>query len=177
MSERASGGPVGVLICGAYGTGKSTVAEEIATRLEAGGVPYAAVDLDWLWWFDTGKGDDAAAERLGLDNVADVVENDLAAGIRRFVFAGWFEDQQELDAFRAVVAFPLTVVELAAPWETIERRLRSSPTAGRLDDLQQAREQVDAAAGPTVDATIDGDRPVADVAQDILRLLRWLPVV
>lgn len=40
--------PSGVLVGGAYGTGRSTVAEEIATRLEAGGVPFAAIDLDWL---------------------------------------------------------------------------------------------------------------------------------
>jgi shikimate kinase len=169
--------PSGVLICGPYGTGKSTVAEEIATRLEADGVPFAAIDLDWLMWFDTGTGDEEVGERLGLENVADVVENDLAAGIQRFVFAGWFADQQELDAFRAVVAFPLTAVQLTAPWETIERRLRSSPTAARLEDLPRARQQVDAAEGPAVHATIDGDRPVADVAEDILRLLRWLPEV
>lgn len=168
--------PDGVLICGAYGTGKSTVAEEIATRLEADGLPFAAIDLDWLMWFDTGTGDEEVAERLGLENVADVIENDLAAGIRRFVFAGWFADQRELDAFRAVVAFPLMAVQLTAPWETIERRLRSSPTAARLDDLERAREQV-ASPGPAVDAAIDGDRPVADVVEDILRLLRWLPEV
>lgn len=168
--------PSGVLVCGAYGTGKSTVAEEIATRLEAGGVPFAAIDLDWLMWFDTGTGDEAAAERLGLDNIADLVENDLAAGIRLFVFAGWFADQRELDAFRAELSFSITVVELTAPWSTIERRLRSSPTSGRLDDLEQARSQVRSRTiGPKVDATIDGDRPVGEVAADILRLLRWEP--
>ncbi len=165
--------PTGVLICGAYGTGKSTVTEEIATRLEAADMPFAAIDLDWLWWFDTGTGEQEAVERLGLDNVADVVENDLAAGIRRFVFAGRFADQRELDAFRAIVPFPLTVVGLTAPWTTIEQRLRSSPTTGRLDDLERARTQVGTGGGPALDATIDGDRPVAEVAADILRLLRW----
>jgi hypothetical protein len=163
----------GILICGAYGSGKSTVAEEIATRLEADRVPFAAIDLDWLWWFDTGGGDEEAEERLGLDNVADVVGNYMDAGIRRFVFAGWFEDQEELDAFRAIVPFPLTVVELIVPLPTIERRLRSSPTSGRLDDLEQARRQVGSRDGPKVDATIDGERPVGEVAADILRLLRW----
>ena len=117
MSDRA---PDGVLICGAYGTGKSSAAEEIAARLDAEVVPYAAIDLDWLWWFDTGTDDPDADERLGLANVSDVVENYLASGIRRFVFAGWLADQRELTAFRAVLAFPLTVVELNAPLGTID---------------------------------------------------------
>jgi hypothetical protein len=165
--------PSGVVICGAYGTGKSTAAEELATRLEADGLPFAAVDLDWLWWFGTGTDDADADERLGLDNVADVIENYLVAGIRRFIFAGWFADERELAAFRAVLPFPITIVGLTAPWATIERRLRSSPTSGRLDDLERARSQVGIGAGPAVDATIDGDRPVGEVATDVLRLLRW----
>lgn len=174
MSDPASPvEPAGVLICGAYGTGKSSAAEEIATRLEEADVPFAAVDLDWLWWFDTG-GDEEAEDRLALDNVADVVENFLASGIRRFVFAGWFEDRRALDAFRTVLAFPLTVVELTAPLPTIERRLRSSPTSGRLDDLRRVPDQLRPSPdAPTVDATVDGDRPVGVVAADILRLLRW----
>jgi hypothetical protein len=163
----------GVLISGVYGTGKSSAVEEIATQLEADRVPYAAIDLDWLWWFDTGSDDEETEARLGLDNVADIVENYVEAGVRRFVFAGWFENQEELDAFRSVVPFPLTVVELTVPWATIERRLRSSPTSGRLDDLERARKQVEAGAGPAVDVMIDGDRPVGEVAADILRLLRW----
>ena len=121
----------------------------------------------------TGADDEEATERLGLDNVADVIRNDLAAGIRRFVLAGWFADERELAAFRAVLPFPITVVGLTAPWATIERRLRSSPTSGRRDDLERARSQVGTGAGPAVDATIDGDRPVGEVASDILRLLHW----
>jgi hypothetical protein len=45
----------GVLISGAFGTGKSSTAEEMATILEARGLAYAAMDLDWLAWFDTGR--------------------------------------------------------------------------------------------------------------------------
>ena len=42
----------GVLITGVYGTGKSSVAAEIAETLERHGVPYGALDLDWLTWFE-----------------------------------------------------------------------------------------------------------------------------
>ena len=45
----------GVLISGAFGTGKSSIAEEMATVIEGRGLAYAAIDLDWLAWFDTGR--------------------------------------------------------------------------------------------------------------------------
>jgi hypothetical protein len=127
----------GVLISGAFGTGKSSTAEETATLIEARGLADTAIDLDWLAWFDTGTDEKEEGERVMLDNL-------------------------------------VTVVELRAPLPTIERRLRSSPTSGRLDDLRRARNQIEVVVGaPRVDATIDGDRPVGEVASDILRLLRW----
>jgi hypothetical protein len=174
MSDPTAPDQAGVLISGAFGTGKSSTAEEMATILEARGLAYAAMDLDWLGWFDTGRDDKEEGERVMLDNLVAVVQNYLRVGVRYLVLAGWFGDQTELDALRAVLPFPLTVVELRASWPTIERRLRSSPTSGRLDDLRRARNQIEVGEGaPRVDATIDGDRPVGEVASDILRLLRW----
>ena len=38
----------GVLLTGVYGSGKSSVAEEIAFLLEQAGAPYALLDLDYL---------------------------------------------------------------------------------------------------------------------------------
>lgn len=72
--------PSGVLVCGAYGTGKSTAAEEIATRLEAGGVPFAAIDLDWLMWCDTGTGDGVGNLRLGGGHSLTIYAWDNDAG-------------------------------------------------------------------------------------------------
>jgi adenylylsulfate kinase-like enzyme len=40
----------GVLITGVYGSGKSSVAAEIAYLLEQHGTPYALLDLDYLSW-------------------------------------------------------------------------------------------------------------------------------
>jgi adenylylsulfate kinase-like enzyme len=40
----------GVLITGVYGSGKSTVAAEIAYLLEQRRQPYALLDLDYLGW-------------------------------------------------------------------------------------------------------------------------------
>jgi adenylate kinase len=41
----------GVLVTGVYGTGKTSVCEELAELLESAGAAYGAIDLDWLTWF------------------------------------------------------------------------------------------------------------------------------
>jgi hypothetical protein len=42
--------PEAALITGVFGSGKSTVLAEAADLLEVGGLPFAAVDVDWLGW-------------------------------------------------------------------------------------------------------------------------------
>jgi hypothetical protein len=162
----------GVLISGLYGAGKSSAAEEIATRLERVGLPYGAIDMDWLGWFDVGS--DETHERVLLRNVVAVVTTYLAVGVRYFVMAGFLGRRSRLDGLRAELPFPLTLVELRVPWPEIERRLRASPTSGRLDDLRDMRAWIESGAESSrADATIEGDRPVAEVASEILNVLRW----
>jgi cellulose biosynthesis protein BcsQ len=52
-------GAEGVLLTGVYGSGKSSVAAEIAYLLERRDEPYALLDLDYLGWAGTGTGDRA----------------------------------------------------------------------------------------------------------------------
>jgi hypothetical protein len=71
----------GVLATGVYGSGKSSVVEEIAGLLEDAGLSYGAIDFDWLKWFDA-EGDDlrvasswlAASTGVGIEEVT--VAND-----------------------------------------------------------------------------------------------------
>src|ERR1700729_3622717 len=60
----------GVLLTGVYGSGKSSVAQEIAYLLEQRGEPSALLDLDYLSWAATGTGDRADEFRLMLQNMA-----------------------------------------------------------------------------------------------------------
>ena len=77
-----------VLLTGVYGAGKSTVAAEIAGMLEERGLPYAALDLDWLGWFDNGKLEYHGAGRsVMFANLSAVVGNYRRAGVRFFVLA------------------------------------------------------------------------------------------
>jgi hypothetical protein len=91
MMARATGGPEGVIISGLFGTGKTSVAEEIAVRLERAHVPFAAIDLDWLVWFDTGREEPRSEDDLLSANLSAVVRNYLDVGIRFFVLPDPFE--------------------------------------------------------------------------------------
>jgi adenylylsulfate kinase len=80
-------GAEGVLLTGVYGSGKSSVAEEITYLLEQRGEPYALLDLDYLSWAGTGTDDRAGEFGLLLQNLTAVAANYRRAGIRLFVLA------------------------------------------------------------------------------------------
>ena len=163
--------PQGVLISGAYGTGKSSVVEEMAGLLENVDAPYAAIDLDWLLWFDADVDD---REQVFLANLAAVVGNYLGAGVRWFMMAGAVRDETALAALRGTVPFPLRVVRLTVPFPEIEARLGSAVTAGRANDLRVAGEWIAAATGEGIeDVAVGNDRPIAETAAEVMAWLGW----
>jgi hypothetical protein len=164
-----------VLLTGVYGAGKTAVVEEIGTVLEERDAPYAALDLDWLAWFDAGWDDDEAEFRMMLRNVEGVVGNYLAADIRRFVLALSIDTRAELDSLREVLTMPLTVVRLAVPLETIRERLAWDTTTGRQVDLHWAGVWLEEGRGVGLeDLEIPNDRPLREVALDVLTRLGWV---
>lgn len=76
-----------VLLTGVYGSGKTSVAAEVACLLEQRAEPYALLDLDYLSWAGTGTEDRAAEFALMLQTLAVVAANYRRAGIRLFVLA------------------------------------------------------------------------------------------
>lgn len=52
-----------VLITGVYGSGKTSVVDELADILESPSLPYAALDLDWPAWTGPGVGGSAVDGR------------------------------------------------------------------------------------------------------------------
>jgi hypothetical protein len=170
-----TGGAEGVLLTGVYGTGKSSVAEEIAYLLEQRAEPYALLDLDYLSWAGTGDGDRAAEFGLLRQNLAAVAANYRRAGIRRFVLAYFARRPGEVQRLQEALGLPLRVVRLTVPLPVIEQRLASDVTSGRRDDLRAAASSIAAGAGAGVeDVTISNDRPLGEVAHDVLTFLGWL---
>jgi hypothetical protein len=163
-----------VLLTGLFGVGKSTIAAEMAEILEDGGVPYAALDLDWLTWCNVGDGDRASEHAMLLRNLGAVVANYRVAGVRYFVLARWIHDRDELAGLVTTMAMPVHTVELAVPLDEITRRLVTDPTAGRRYDLAESVAWVENGRGVGLaEYTVENDRPVRDVASDILRWLAW----
>ena len=165
----------GVLLTGVYGSGKSSVAHEIAYLLEKQGAPYALLDLDYLSWAGTG-GDRAAEFELMRQNLTAVMANYRRAGIRFFVLAYFVRSPGEAQAVQEAVSLPhgLRVVRLTVPLPEIERRLAGDVTSGRRSDLREAAASMAAGEGTGVeDAAINNDRPIGIVAQDVMNLLGW----
>jgi hypothetical protein len=164
----------GVLLTGVYGSGKSSVAAEIAYLLEQRSEPYALLDLDYLSWAGTGSEDRAEEFGLMLANLAVVAGNYRRAGIRRFVLAYFVRDPAEVQGVREALGMPLRVVRLTVPLADIERRLAGDVTSGRRDDLREAAASIAADEGAGVeDVVIGNDRPVGIVARDVLAFLSW----
>jgi hypothetical protein len=166
--------PEAVLICGAYGAGKTSVAAEMAELLEASDVPYAAIDLDWLAWANIAGAHGEAGHRLMLANLAPMIGNYRAAGLTRFILAGLLSSAEERETIAETLDMPLRVVRLTLGIEEIERRLGADPTSGRQFDAASAREQVANEVGAGLeDVSIANDRPIGDVATEIVRWLGW----
>jgi hypothetical protein len=165
----------GVLLTGVYGSGKSSVAEEIAYLLEQRGEPYALLDLDYLSWAGTGTDDRAAEVGLMLQNLAAVAANYRQAGIRMFVLAYFARSAGEVQSIGEALGLPLRVVRLTVPMPDIERRLAGDVTSGRRDDLREAASSIAAAEGAGVeDVAIGNDRPIGVVARNVMSFLGWL---
>jgi len=165
--------PEAVLITGVFGSGKSSVAVEIAGVLEERDVPFALLDLDFLAWFHVAGPDDRTSEyRMMLTNLVPVVRNYLSAGVRYLILAWTVRDVPELHGLKAMLPVPLRVVRLTLPLHEIANRLRSDVTTGRQDDLRRAAEQIAALQGEGIeDLTISNERPIRQVA---LEILEWL---
>lgn len=170
----ATGEVDGVLICGVYGTGKSSLAAEVAETLERRGVSYGALDLDWLTWFDVPGMDRHAARDVYLGNVASVVRNYRAVGVRHLVMAGSVRDRGEVRALEAAAEIPLRVVRLEVPLQEITRRLRPDPTTGRRDDLAVAAQWLADSIGVGVeDLSVPNLGSIQEVASTIIDWLGW----
>ncbi|HSL09703.1 MAG TPA: adenylyl-sulfate kinase [Actinomycetota bacterium] len=161
-----------ILITGAYGSGKSTVAAEAATVLERAGRPYALLDLDYLMWADPPDVDVHDDPALLLANLEAVVRNDRRVGIEEFVLAGHVR-ADVVGAIRSTLGVPLAVVALDVPWAEIVRRLTTGATTARAEDLREAERQVASSSASDADFVVRNDRPASETADEILRLAGW----
>lgn len=164
-----------VLITGVCGSGKSSVAVEIADIIEGPGLPYGLLDIDFLGWYGTPTSNSHTDSSVRLRNLSAVVTNYADVGVRYFLLAGLVSSRSDLDAIRELLPVPMRVVPLTLPLDEITRRLSSDPTSGRRDDLAEAARQLanDEGAG-LEELTVANDRPIREVATEIVEWLGWI---
>ena len=173
VSERV---PV-LLLNGTVGAGKTTIAYEINDVLAEREVPNAAIDLDALTaqWPPSSRWN----ADLMFENLALLWPNYRAHGVTHLVLAHVLEDAAERDRYRgAVPGADLTVVRLVSPAGTRRRRLeRRMPPGPSLDWHLHRTEELDSIlASRAIDDLVveNGDRPVRDVAVDVLTAVGWI---
>ena len=68
-----------MVLTGVYGVGKSSLVEEMAGLFERDVGSYAAIDVDWLWWFAAPGVGPQASRQVLFANLKSVAGNYLDA--------------------------------------------------------------------------------------------------
>jgi hypothetical protein len=161
--------PRAILITGPFGAGKSSLAGEIADLVE-GSIPYAAIDLDWLGWFNAMDGSpDHEVGAVELKNLSDVVRNYLDAGVLFFVLARAVQNAQEADLLKSALPMPVTVIRLEVPLAELEARFGADITTDGQHSLRRTREWIQEGQGIGFeDLVIENVRPLPEVAAEVI---------
>ena len=163
-----------LLVTGVYGAGKTTVAVELADRLGAAGDAVAAIDLDWLGWYEAPVAwDEHEDPRMTLRNLAALRDAYLEVGVRTFILAGAAREASAVERLRSVMRTGFEVVRLEVDADTVRARLSGDANASRADDLAVAVADLESPAPEVGARTVDGTLPTAEVATVILELLGW----
>jgi hypothetical protein len=176
--ETTGPAPVPVLlITGTVGAGKTTVAYEINDALAEMEIPNATVDLDALtaMWPPSSRWN----ADLMFENLAALWPIYRAHGATRLVLAHVLEDGSELDRYRAAIqGADMTIARLTGPEATRLERLANRMPEGPSRDWHLARtvelEQILERAAHEDFVVENGDRPIREVALEVLRRARWI---
>jgi len=159
------------------GSGKSAVTIAVGEALQRRGQPYALVDLDWLGWVEPAPGSPLTQRAVLAENLRLIWPTFRAAGVARLVLARFLEDRAQLEEFRAALpGVPLAVVRLVAPAALIESRLRALDAGAQLAEhlAEFAGFAARGEASGLENAVVEnGDRPLGDVAADVLAAVGW----
>ncbi len=168
-----------IVINGPVGVGKSSVLGEVSDLLAEAGIAHCSLDLDALSQTFAPGMEDPFNLRLAVENLRAVWANAARVGAERLVLASVVESDADLRMMMSAVpdAEPF-VCRLRAPVEVLHERFRRREIGSALDwHLHRAGELAEILEdGGVGDVLIDAsDRPLRDIATEILEAADWLP--
>lgn len=173
----ASERPAVLLITGTVGSGKTTVAVEIGDVLAELHLAHAVVDLDTLTmqWPPSSRWN----ADLMFENLALLWPNYRAHGATRLVLAHVLEDIDERERYlSAIPGARLSIARVVAPerlrHDRLRQRMPPGPSLNWHLDRTLELESILSAAGHEDFIVENGDRPIREVAEEILRRCGWL---
>ena len=167
--------PNGVLIIGAYGSGKSSLCEELAGVLESAGMAYGAIDLDWLGWYDAPgrRLDHDRRDPVAMANLQAVVGNYLVGrrGARRARRRGLVRRGAGGDPRRAAVPLARRAADRCVRGDRATALGLGVHRAG--EGPREAKRQSERGDLGLSDVVIVNDRPIWEIADEVLDWLGW----
>jgi hypothetical protein len=166
-----------LFVTGPIGVGKTAVLREADVLLVEAGVCHATVELEEIarCWTEATK---PARVSFVYKNLASLWPNFAAVGATRLLISGLVERRSEVQRVsEAVPDAVVTVVRLKAPLGVLEQRIRVREPAASEGELDGARwwTQHYQREHPE-DYLVESDqRPLRDIAGEVLRLAGWLP--
>jgi adenylylsulfate kinase-like enzyme len=166
-----------LFLTGQPGAGKTAVAKELSELLWRSREPHAVIDLDELCRGLLPAQTTDFNRSLAVANLTAVWANFYGAGVRRLILARIIQSAEDLNQFTAAIPnAQITVCLLQVPEETIRQRLiQREPGTARtflLTVTTHIAQQIARLDLPGI-AVDNGQRPLTEVAREILTLVNW----
>ena len=167
-----------VVLSGAPGAGKSSLAEEMFDQLQERDIRHAVIDVDALCLSYPFRAGDPYNSVTAIENVASVWANFSRQGIDRLVLVRVVESRADVE--RLLAAVPggrATVCHLAASSTTVEERIRRREAGSSTESLVARGRQLAAMAPDAdfVDIVLETDGKALDeLATELLAKLGWI---
>lgn len=166
--------PRALLLTGVPGCGKTSVAVEIGSQLEAMQQTYAVIDLDWLAWFDAGDAQPPElVHSMLLRNLESVLGNYDELALHHYILTRALRTSAELASVTATIGMPVISVELVVPHTVLVDRLVGAVTTERAADVEAAREWLADPDRPHPDIIVTNEGALAATAAEVIQRLGW----
>ncbi|MCS7484499.1 hypothetical protein ACFFQW_40215 [Umezawaea endophytica] len=171
-----------MLIGGRAGVGKTTVGWEVSVQLQAAHVPHCLIEGDNLDHAHPAPIGDPARTKLTEANLAALWGNYASLGYRRLIYTNTVSVLEPDLIARAMGGSPrITAVVLTAEDATAQHRLHAREIGSQLDAHvtrgAAMAQRLEAAAPSWVVRIPTDDRPVVDIARDVITATNWLTCV